>query len=69
MQKIGGNLTRGSNSQPLLGAKLLGEELSFQFITADRQVHSFSGKVSGSQITGTITSTGGLMTPVQARKL
>jgi SAM-dependent methyltransferase len=69
LQKIGGNLTRGSTPQPLLGAKLLGEELTFQFITPDRQVHSFSGKVSGSQITGTITSTTGLMTPVQARKL
>ena len=69
LQKIGGILTRGSNNQPLLGAKLLGEDLSFQFITADRQVHSFSGKVSGSQISGTVTSSGGLMTPVQARKL
>jgi hypothetical protein len=47
---------------------LLGEELSFQFMTPDREVHRFTGKVSGPQITGMVTSAGGLITPVQARK-
>ncbi len=68
LQKIGGTITRGSSSMHLLGARLLGEDLSFQFMTPDREVHRFSGKVSGAQITGMVTSVGGLITPVQARK-
>ncbi len=68
LQKIGGTITRGSSSMHLLGARLLGEELNFQFMTPDREVHRFSGKVSGPQITGMVTSSGGLITPVQARK-
>lgn len=68
LQKIGGTITRGSSTVPLLGARLLGEDLSFQFMSPEREVMRFSGKVSGSQISGMITSSGGLMTPVQARK-
>jgi hypothetical protein len=69
LQKIGGSLTRGGNSQPLLGARLRGDELFFQFVTPDRQVHSFSGQVSGGQISGTISSTEGVMSIVQGRRL
>ncbi len=69
LQKIGGSLTRGGSSQPLLGARLRGDELFFQFVTPDRQVHSFSGQVSGGQISGTISSSEGVMSIVQARKL
>jgi len=69
LQKIGGTLTRGASNMPMLGARLSGEELNFQFImTPEREVHRFSGKVSGSLITGMVTSPGGLLTPVQARK-
>ncbi len=69
LQKIGGSLTRGVISQPLLGARLRGQELHFQFITPDRQVRSFSGEVVGGQISGTISSSEGVMSIVQARKL
>lgn len=69
LQKIGGTLTRASMSQPLLGARLRGEELHFQFITPDRQVRTFSGTVSGGQISGTISSAEGVISIVQARKL
>lgn len=69
LQKIGGSLTRGSSSQPLLGARLRGDELFFQFVTPDRQVHSFSGQVSGGQISGTISSSEGVMSIVQGRRL
>ena len=69
LQKIGGTITRGASNMPMLGARLSGEELHFQFImTTEREVHRFSGKVSGSLITGMVTSPGGLLTPVQARK-
>lgn len=69
LQKIGGSITRGGVSQPLLGARLRGEELHFQFTTPDRQVRTFSGQVSGTQITGTISSSEGVLSLVQARKL
>ena len=69
LQKIGGSLTRGNTSQPLLGARLRGQELFFQFVTADRQVHTFSGEVSGGLISGTVSSAEGVMAVVQARKL
>jgi len=69
LQKIGGSLTRSGSSQPLLGARLRGDELFFQFVTPDRRVHSFSGQVSGGQISGTISSTEGVMSIVQGRRL
>lgn len=67
-QNIGGTLTRASATQPLVGAKLRGEDISFQFSTPDRNVHTFTGKVSGNRITGTVNSSG-LQTPVEAARL
>jgi hypothetical protein len=67
-QNIGGTLTRASVTQPLVGAKLRGEDLSFQFSTPDRNVHTFTGKVSGNRITGTVNSAG-MQTPVEAARL
>jgi hypothetical protein len=55
-QNIGGNLTRGSQSHAMLGARLRGDEVKFQFITQDRKVHAFSGRVEGRRITGTVVS-------------
>jgi len=55
-QNIGGTVTRASVSQSLVGAKLRGEEISFQFSTPDKNVHSFSGRVSEGKISGTINS-------------
>lgn len=67
-QNIGGTLTRASVTQPLVGAKLRGEDISFQFSTPDRNVHTFTGKVSGNRITGTVNSAG-MQTPVEAARL
>ena len=67
-QNIGGTLTRASATQPLVGAKLRGEDISFQFSTPDRNVHTFTGKVSGNRITGTVNSAG-MQTPVEAARL
>jgi hypothetical protein len=54
--------------QPLVGARLRGEEISFQFSTPDRNVHTFTGRVSGAKISGTVNSSG-LQTPVEANRL
>ena len=67
-QNIGGTLTRANATQPLVGARLRGEEISFQFSTPDRNVHSFTGRVSGGKISGTVNSSG-LQTPVEANRL
>ena len=55
-QNIGGILTRGGQNHAILGAKLRGDEVKFQFITHDRKVHAFSGRVEGRRIKGTVVS-------------
>lgn len=55
-QNIGGTLTRGGQTFSILGAKLNGSELKFQFITPDRKVHTFSGRLDGRRLTGTVVS-------------
>jgi len=55
-QNIGGTLTRGGQTLTLLGAKLRGDEVKFQFVTPDRKVHSFSGRLEGRRLTGTVVA-------------
>jgi hypothetical protein len=55
-QNIGGTLTRGGQTFAMLGAKLRGDEVKFQFITPDRKVHAFSGRVDGRRLTGNVVS-------------
>jgi hypothetical protein len=55
-QNIGGILSRGGQNHAMLGARLRGDEVKFQFITQDRKVHAFSGRVEGRRITGTVVS-------------
>jgi hypothetical protein len=55
-QHIGGSLTRGSQTFAMLGARLSGEEVKFQFITPDRKMHAFSGRMEGLRLTGTVVS-------------
>lgn len=63
-QNIGGTLTRGGQSFTMLGAKLRGDEVKFQFITPDRKVHAFSGRVEGGRLTGKVV-TDYMHTPVE----
>jgi hypothetical protein len=63
-QNIGGTLMRGGQTQALLGAKLRGDEVKFQFTTQDRKVHAFSGRVEGRRITGKVVSDY-MQTPVE----
>jgi phospholipid N-methyltransferase len=55
-QHIGGSLTSGSQTFAMLGARVSGEEVKFQFITPDRKMHAFSGRMEGRRLTGTIVS-------------
>jgi len=55
-QNIGGTLTRGGQTFAMLGAKLRGDEVKFQFITPDRKVHAFSGRVEGGRLSGKVVS-------------
>jgi hypothetical protein len=55
-QNIGGILTRGGQTHAMVGARLRGDEVKFQFITQDRKMHAFSGRVEGRRITGTVVS-------------
>jgi hypothetical protein len=55
-QNIGGTLTRGGQTLTLLGAKLRGDEVKFQFVTPDRKVHAFSGRLEGRRLTGTVVA-------------
>jgi hypothetical protein len=55
-QNIGGTLTRGGQTLTLMGAKLRGDEVKFQFVTPDRKVHAFSGRLEGRRLTGTVVA-------------
>jgi hypothetical protein len=55
-QNIGGMLKRGDQTLTLLGARLRGDEVKFQFITPDKKVHVFTGRVDGRRITGTVVA-------------
>jgi len=66
-QNIGGTLTSAGQTRSMMGAKLRGEELKFQFTTPDQKVHSFSGRVEGDRMTGTVTSSY-LHTPVEVTR-
>lgn len=66
-QNIGGTLTRGGQSFAMLGAKLRGDEVKFQFITPDRKVHAFSGRVEGGRLTGKVV-TDFMNTPVEIKR-
>lgn len=67
-QNIGGILSSANNTQSLVGARLRGDEISFQFIAPDKNVRTFTGRISGDRITGTLSS-GGLQTPVEAKRM
>ena len=55
-QQVGGTLNRGGQSFALLGARLSGDELKFQFVTPDKKVNTFSGRVEGQRLTGSVDS-------------
>jgi hypothetical protein len=53
---VGGTLTLDGRTLPLLGARLRGEDLSFQFRGEGQSVSSFSGKINGNRLSGTLST-------------
>jgi hypothetical protein len=57
-QRVGGTLTQGGTTQPLLGAQLRGDQLSFQFMGPDKTLQSVTARVNGRSLSGTIKAAG-----------
>ena len=55
-------------SQPVLGAQLRGNQLSFYFLGSDKIAQSVRGTVTADAFTGELTAYGQTR-PVQARRL
>lgn len=67
LQQIGGLATLNGATQPLVGARLRGEELTFKLTTLDGQLATFTGRVSARGISGTF-STPNANFPAEARR-
>lgn len=67
-QSVGGSLTVDGRTLPLVGARLRGEELSFQFRGEGSSVSSFSGRVNGERLSGML-STDRIGQPFEGRRL
>ena len=66
-QHVGGTLSVDGVSQPVLGAQLRGNQLSFYFLGSDKIVQSVRGTVTADAFTGELTAYGQTR-PVQARR-
>ena len=55
-QNVGGTLTVDGRTLPLLGARLRGDDLSFQYRGEGQSVSSFKGKVNGDRLSGTLST-------------
>ncbi len=55
-QNVGGSITIDGRTQPLVGAKLNGDELTFQFRGEGSAVSTFRGRVTGDRLGGTLTT-------------
>jgi hypothetical protein len=66
-QQVGGTLSMGGVSQPVLGAQLRGNQLSFHFLGSDKVAQSVKGTVTADGFTGELTAYGRTR-PVQARR-
>jgi hypothetical protein len=53
-QRLGGTLTLGRKTQPLLGAWMDGDKLGFSFIDSENKLQSARMSVVGSGMTGTL---------------
>lgn len=55
-QNVGGTLSMDGRSYPLMGARLRGDELSFQYRGENRLVSSVRARVDGNRISGTLST-------------
>jgi Methyltransferase domain len=51
-QQIGGNITIGKKTQPMLGAVLSGDKLSFRYLDTSGTLHSVKATVKGNSLEG-----------------
>lgn len=58
-QKISGEIAVGNAKQPLVGATLRGDEIRFAFNDAKGVTRTFTGRVRGSEMTGSLRAAGG----------
>ena len=54
-QRVGGTLALGGKTQPLLGASVDGEKLSFGFIDDEGNLQVARMKIAGNSMTGTLS--------------
>ena len=66
-QQVGGTLTMAGVSQPLLGAQLRGDQLSFHFLGSDKIAQSVTATVTADALSGHHTSYG-RPNPFQAKR-
>ncbi len=52
IQQIGGNITIGKKTQPVLGAMLSGDKLSFRYLDNAGTLHSVKATVKGNGLEG-----------------
>lgn len=57
-QRVGGTFTQGGTTQPLLGAQLRGDQLSFQVMGPDKALQTVTATVKGKDLTGTVKAAG-----------
>lgn len=65
-QKVTGDITLGSAKQPLVGATLRGEQVTFAFNDEKGVTRTFTGTVKGEQLTGALRAAGGGETQASA---
>ena len=63
-QKITGDVGAGSTKQPLVGATVRGEDISFAFNDDKGVTRTLTGTVRGNELTGTLKGAGGADTKV-----
>jgi hypothetical protein len=63
-QKVSGEAMQGSAKQPLVGASLRGEQLTFAFNDDKGVTRTFNGTIKGNEVSGTLHAAGGPETRV-----
>jgi len=60
-QRVGGSLSRGGQTQTLLGARVEGADLHFSFVNAEGQLQSVKARVKGTALQGEVTGPYGMV--------
>lgn len=66
-QSAGGTITIGKKTQPVLGAQINGDKLSFRFIHADGSARSVKATISGGMLNGEVQG-GGAYSQIKATR-